>query len=66
MSDESRVLARVHRFCDTVAIYVDQGETVYLTVKQARSLSAAINKISRSIERETFAKSSGLTKGITT
>ena len=51
----------VHRFHDSVAIWIGTGETVYLTTKDARKLSRAINKTCRSIERERYLDSSDLT-----
>ena len=56
-----QVRARVHRFRNCVAVYVGTGETVYLTPRDARKLSKAINKAARSIERERFVDSSGNT-----
>lgn len=56
-----QVRAQVHRFHDCVAVYVGTGETVYLAPKDARKLSRAINKAARSVERERFADSEGLT-----
>lgn len=49
--------AQVHRFGDAIALYIGTGETVYLSVKDARKLSGAINRTARSVERETFIKS---------
>lgn len=43
-----------HRFHDNVAIWIGDGETVYLTAKDARKLARAINKTVRSIERESY------------
>lgn len=64
MKAELNSVARVHRFRDTVAISAGLGETVYLTVNQARQLTRAINKINRSIERESYGESSDLTKEV--
>ena len=49
---------QVHRFRDGVALYVGDGQTVYLHPKDARKLSRAINKAARSCETEKFADSS--------
>ena len=54
-------MAQVHRFRDKCAVYLGNGETVYLSPKTARQLSSAINKVCRSIERESFAQSRGTT-----
>lgn len=48
---------QVHRFRDHVAVWLGEGETVYLTAKQARSLAGAIDGAARSIEFESFAAS---------
>lgn len=56
-----QVRAQVHRFRNCVAVYVGTGETVYMTPKDARKLSRAINKAARSVEREKFVDSSGNT-----
>lgn len=52
---------QTNRFRDCVAICIGTGETVYMTTKQARALSAGVNRICRSIERQEFADSRGLT-----
>lgn len=49
---------QVHRFHNGVAVYVGDGQTVYLHPKDARKLSRAINKAARSCETEKFADSS--------
>ncbi len=56
-----QVRAQVHRFRDCVALYIGTGETVYLSPKDARKLSRAVNKAARSVEREKFVDSSGNT-----
>jgi hypothetical protein len=50
--------ASVHRFREDVAIYVGNGETVYIPAKEARKLARAINRAAKSCETETFAESS--------
>jgi hypothetical protein len=53
---------QTHRFHDSVALHIGDGQTVYLRTVDARKLSAAINRIARSIERESFGNSAnGLT-----
>lgn len=59
-------MAQVHRFGDKAAIYVGSGETRYMTAKQARAMARALFKVARSIERERFADSSGLTTQLET
>ena len=54
-------MAQVHRLHEKVAFYTVTGETVYMTVKEARAFAGAIFKAARSIERETYAQSTGLT-----
>lgn len=54
----STIKAQVHRLGDYVAIYIGTGETVYLSPKQARQFSRAINKAIRSCETEPFTESS--------
>jgi hypothetical protein len=49
--------AQVHRFRDKVAVYVGNGETVYMTAKEARALARAIGKVAKSVETQTFAQS---------
>lgn len=41
---------QAHRFQDRVAVYIGTGETVYLTPRDARQLSRAINRIAKSCE----------------
>lgn len=52
---------QVHRFRDAVAAYVGNGETVYMTPKEARSMARALISVARSVERESFVDSSGNT-----
>lgn len=52
-----KTIASVHRFKDTVAVYVGGGETVYLTVKEAAALAAAVQKCKRDILKSSFVDS---------
>lgn len=61
MNRREKIPAQVHRFRDAVALYIGTGETVYLTPREARQLTRAINRVAKSCEGETFAESSGLT-----
>ncbi len=57
-------IAACHRFRDELGLTVcdaNEGATVYLSLKQARELRAAVSRIVRSIEREKFSDSAGLT-----
>ena len=54
-------MAQVHRFRDRVAVFVGDGETVYLSPKNARKLARALNAAARSCDTESFADSAGLT-----
>lgn len=49
--------AQVHRFRDSVALYVGKGETVYLRPGDARKLARAINRAAKSCATESFAES---------
>lgn len=49
--------ANVHRFGDQVAVYL-QGETVYLTPKQARAIARKMTECARDIGRTGFTESS--------
>lgn len=51
------VNAQVHRYRDSVAVYLGKGQTVYLTPKEARQFARAINKTAKSCQSETFAQS---------
>ena len=42
---------QVHRLRDAVAVYLDTGETVYLTPKDAKRLASAINRTARDITK---------------
>lgn len=49
--------AQVHRFRDSVAVWIGTGETVYMTPRDARRFARAINKAAKSCESESFADS---------
>ena len=51
-------IASVHRFGDKVAVYVGDGSTTYLTVKQARALAHALRTCAKSVVDERFVDSS--------
>ena len=48
---------RIYRFHQRVAICLANGKTVYIDAKSARKLSRAVNRVCRSIERESFVDS---------
>lgn len=50
-------MAQVHRFRDRVAAYLGNGETVYMTPKEARQLARALNRVAKSCETESFGES---------
>jgi len=47
----------LHRFHNTVAIYLGDGETIYLTPKEARKIAAGLFKFARDIETKDFSDS---------
>jgi len=55
MSNE--IIASVHRFHDTVAVYIGMGETIYLSAKEAAALARALNACSRDIKKSSFVNS---------
>lgn len=57
---------QVHRFRDKAGAYLGDGATCYLTAKEARRMAKALNAVARSIEREEFSASAGLTATGTT
>lgn len=57
-------MAQVHRFRDSVAAWLGTGETVYMSPREARQLARALNKVARSVDRESFINSSGNTTSI--
>lgn len=52
-----KVIANVDRFHDNVTIYVGDGNTVYLTAKQARTLAQALMACAKSVVNEKFVDS---------
>lgn len=61
MNRREKIPAQVHRFRDAVALHLGTGETVYLTPREARQVTRAINRVAKSCDSESFAESSGLT-----
>lgn len=61
MSYYPPVKGQVHRFRDSVCLYVGTGETVYVSAADARKIARALNKAAKSCTSEPFAQSSGLT-----
>lgn len=58
---------QVHRFRDSAALALaGNGETRYMTAAEARTAGNALLAVARSIERESFAESAGLTVAFTT
>jgi hypothetical protein len=55
------VKGQVHRFRDSVALYIGTGETVYVSAADARKIARALNRAAKSCASEPFAQSSGLT-----
>jgi len=55
MSNET--IGSVHRFRDTVAVYIGTGATVYLSTKEAVALARALNACSRDIKKSSFVNS---------
>jgi hypothetical protein len=49
--------AQVHRFGDSVAIYIGTGETVYLSEKTARDIARSLNACARDIQARKFTQS---------
>jgi hypothetical protein len=56
---------QIHRFRDSVAAYIGTGATVYMTPGEARAMARALNRAARSVEREPFARSAGVTTQLT-
>lgn len=56
-------MAQIHRFHDVAAIWdgTPKGSTRYMTANEARRVAAALLAVARSIEREPFTASAGLT-----
>lgn len=61
MNRRNNIPAQVHRFRDMVAVYIGTGETVYLSPKEARQMTRAINRVAKSCDQEPFSESEGLT-----
>ena len=61
MNRRQKIPAQVHRFGDAVALYLGTGETVYLTPREARQFTRAINRVAKSCDAESFSESKGLT-----
>ena len=57
-------MAQVHRFRESVAVHVGNGETVYFSPKDARKLARALNAAARSCDREPYTESHGLTVNV--
>ncbi|QYW06540.1 hypothetical protein uav_009 [Pseudomonas phage UAVern] len=49
--------AQIHRFRDKVAIYLANGETVYLSPEEAKTIGQALNAAAVDIENNTFVQS---------
>lgn len=47
-------MAQVHRFRDSVAVYLGKGETVYLTPATAHKIAKAMNACARDIKARDF------------
>jgi hypothetical protein len=56
--------AQVHRFGDCVAAYLGNGETVYLTPKDAKKLARALNACARDVAESRFVDSEFITDEI--
>lgn len=50
-------MAQVHRFHDSVALYIGTGETVYLTHDQAQQLGRALIDCAHDVWKVPFGKS---------
>lgn len=53
---------QVHRFHNKVAIYVGDGETCYLTLREARQLAEMLHSGADSVQNEDFVNSSFVTQ----
>lgn len=49
--------AQIHRFREKVAVYLANGETVYLSPKEAKAIAKALNGAARDIKNNTFVQS---------
>jgi hypothetical protein len=50
-------MSQVHRFHDSVALFIGTGATGYFTAKEARQIARALNSCAKSVERERFSAS---------
>lgn len=46
--------AQVHRFGDCIAMFLSEGETVYMTPQDARKIAKALNACSRDVKAYKF------------
>lgn len=53
----ARELASIHRFRDSVALYVSDGKTTYLDPKVARQIARQLYACARDVESRTFINS---------
>ena len=56
---------QIHRFGDTVAMYLGEGETVYLTPKQAKEIAKALNACAKDCKDKTYLSGTFSTKEFT-
>lgn len=52
---------QTHRFGDMAAVSAGQGETIYLTEKEARRMAKALTAVAKSIKAQRFVDSPSLT-----
>lgn len=50
-------MASIHRFRDSVAVWLGDGNTLYMTPRDARRLAKAINAAARDVIQKPFADS---------
>lgn len=55
---------QIHRFRDSVAASLGNGQTVYMTSGEARALARALIRAARSVESEPFHLSAGITAAL--
>lgn len=53
----AKATGQLHRFRDSVAVWVGKGETVYMTADEAEAFAAALLRAAQSIRNEGFAQS---------
>lgn len=46
--------AQIHRFGDCVAMFLSEGETVYITPQDAQKISKALNAAARDVKAHKF------------